>query len=150
MDHPPADQVALGNRLANASPNQLAPQADRVCSGISRGRRQNNTSRRTQLADFAFTWPALKDLMDGGGRRGRVNGLLVIQFNDFAFAWPDLEDLMDDSGRSGRVSGLSIQQLGDFAFTWPDLKDFMDEGGRSGRVSGLGPRHQDKISKGVF
>jgi hypothetical protein len=71
MDHPPADQVALGKRLANQVPNQLDFQADHVCSGIPRRKHPN----LNQLSDFALTWPDPKDLMDDGGRCGRVNGL---------------------------------------------------------------------------
>jgi hypothetical protein len=71
IDHPPADQVAIGNRLANQLPNQLDCQADHVCSGIPRGRRHTIE----QLGDFVRTWPDLKDLMDDVGRCGRVSGL---------------------------------------------------------------------------
>jgi hypothetical protein len=38
MGHPPADQVALGNRLASELPNQFDFPADDVCSGVPRGR----------------------------------------------------------------------------------------------------------------
>jgi hypothetical protein len=71
MDHPPADQVALGNRLANQLTNQLGLQADHVCSGAPGGSCPN----LKQLGDFVLTWPDLKDLMDDGGRCGRARGL---------------------------------------------------------------------------
>jgi hypothetical protein len=46
MDHPPADQVALGIRSASEFPNQLDLQADHVCFGVSRGR-CHNVKRRS-------------------------------------------------------------------------------------------------------
>jgi hypothetical protein len=53
MDHPAADQVTLGKRLAGELAIQLDFQADHVCSEIPRGMRHTIE----QLGGFVRTWP---------------------------------------------------------------------------------------------